>query len=225
MSGPRRPGRRVVRALAGVAGASLWLKLASMLALATVSTGAWSVGNVPEAERAARPLLIMNAMEPHKAHFNLGTTLAAGGDLAGAQGELRTALRLTTDEDDCPIRLNLALVLEARAAARVEQDDAAAAAELYAEAGAVVGGADRDCRKRSLAAVAKRLTGAQDSPPGTEQQPAAPEETGKPAEAPLPAEAKEGLEEIEARMTAGQGRQQSEDEPRGSTKSQVSRPW
>lgn len=225
MSGRARAARRVFGAIAGLAGVVLWLRIAGMLVLATVSTGAWNVGDFPEAERAARPLLIANALEAHKAHFNLGTALAATDDLAGARDELETALHLATGEDECPIRLNLALVLEAQAAARSEQQDAASAAELYAEARIVVERADTDCRKRLLAAVAKRLAGAADSPAATEEQPAAPEEPAQPAEAPLPAEAKEGLDEIEARMTAGQGRQQSEEEPRGSTKSEVSRPW
>ena len=130
----RSPRRLGLRLGLGVLAATMWLKIGTMLVAGLVATGAYAVQDYPRSERVGEFLLLGNVVESHTAQFNLGTARAAHGDLTGARDALRTALELTPAADECPVRLNLGLVLEALAARQTEAGQPEASRDFTGEA-------------------------------------------------------------------------------------------
>lgn len=202
------------------------VKVVTMLVLAVATVGSYAGEDYAQARTFAEFLLIGNVVETHTAHFNVGTARAAAGDLLGARHELRTALALTGKDAECPIRLNLSLVLEALATQQGEAGKTAADVDYLDEARSVLSEAPETCRAGPLANLDARLSDAAVPPPE------APVESGSPAEAvrtigiPVPADAAAALSEIDERMTAGQGRKDDEQEPTGDGRAApVDKPW
>jgi len=214
---------RIGAGLLYAVGAVVAVKVASMLVLALLASGSFADGELVGAERYATLQGVANVFEPHKAHFNRGTAQAAAGELEEARVSLRRALSVTTPDDDCVVRLNLALVLEALAD-RADLAEPSAGAEVRAEAQSMVGLAEDECRAGVLAPVEGRMTAsAAGAQPG--QDPTAP-----PADSAVPAPVPEtpdaSMDEVERRMQVGRSEQATEEEGLlDRTKSGVERSW
>lgn len=60
------------------------------------------------------PLHVANWLESHKAPFNQGVALFKKQDLTGAEAAFRQALETVPEVQECAVRINLALTLEAQ---------------------------------------------------------------------------------------------------------------
>jgi hypothetical protein len=145
----RRTRRRILAWSAPLLVASLvtGTKLVAMSGAADVARTALLAGQGDTAERAAATLALANVVETYKAPFAAGTVAASSAttvdQLHEAELLLREALRLAPAGDDCPVRLNLALVLEAIGDARSDSPERAAA--TYAAAHEVAAAAPAGC--------------------------------------------------------------------------------
>lgn len=203
-------------------GVLVWLKITSMLVLASIGTAAWAGAEYDLGADWTRWSLIANVIEPHRAHFNLGTARAAAGDLPGARSELEEALRLTDPADDCAVRLNLSLVLEASADA---PGNVAAEADRD-RARAVIDGAAESCRGTALDPVADRL-GTQPTPAVGDEPPPPPDESTVPAAVPAAEPNESELDALQDLMeTAWNDRNESETQSRNNpARDTVDKPW
>jgi hypothetical protein len=188
-----RRSRRATRGLRRIAwslGLLAWIKIGSMLLFALLVSVTWADGAYTASAGWARWSTVANILEPHRAHFNSGTASAAAGDLAGARRELERALTLTNREDECVVRLNLSLVLEAAADVAGSEDGPA---DLE-RARVVLAGAPAACREAQLDQIIDRIGAGPE--PAIEDEPPPPD--GEPAPAPAepsPAEL-EALEDV-----------------------------
>lgn len=139
----------------------LWSALPVVLALALAAkllATAWFGGqaaeafaraDAPAAESAASALTFANVLEPHKAPFAAGDAFVLRGDYTGARAAFEAALAGAPPEDECRVRVNLALSIERlsdAAAARIPD-----AVRLLDEALAVVKASPDGCFDRSEA--------------------------------------------------------------------------
>lgn len=197
-----------------------------MLVLASFATTAWNLGDFPGSQRLFGALLTANVVEPHRAHFNVGTAMAARDDLVPARQSLQTALALSSREDDCSVRLNLALVLEGLASKADEAPDATGATVFRDEAKAVIEGASPSCRNGDLESIAKRAQSAPPPPPPKPEEPVPGDKAPQEQAVPVAGEADPTLAELELRMEEGQKAQTSQDAPPGKGRADsVSKPW
>lgn len=120
-------------------------KVLSMYAFAHQSIRAYVVDDFAGAESAARGQDPLNVIEPYKAPFNLGTSLAGAERLPEARTELERALDLATGLEVCSVRINLALVVERMGDAARSDGDGAAAATLYGDALDITTGMPPEC--------------------------------------------------------------------------------
>lgn len=133
----------------------LWSALPVLLALALAAkllaaawfggqaAGAFARNDAPAAETAASALAFANFLEPHKAPFAAGDALALRGDYAGARAAFEAALAGAPPEDECRVRVNLALSIERlgdAAAANIPE-----AVRLFDEAADVVKASPDGC--------------------------------------------------------------------------------
>jgi hypothetical protein len=127
--------------LAVVAG----LKLILMVGLTGAAAGAYDRGDFGGAVTLSRWQTVLNVVEPWKAHFNVGDGLAGQKLLPDAQAEFERALELASPKEQCPVRVNLYLVLEVQGDAAFTAGDSAGASTLYGDALTVIGEADASC--------------------------------------------------------------------------------
>ncbi|WP_156761567.1 hypothetical protein [Microbacterium karelineae] len=120
-------------------------KILTMYAFAHASVAAHVRGDAPAAIAAAEGLQPLNWFEPWKAPYDLGVGLARAEHLGEARAEFERALPLATGLDVCPVRINLALVLE-RMGDAARSDDPARASALYDEALALTLETPEECR-------------------------------------------------------------------------------
>lgn len=204
--------RRTLFAIVGVLWLAVVVKLAAMAGLSTLVDAEWQQQDYRSSQRLGELELVGNAIEQHKAHFNLGTARAALGDLEGARSELDQALVLAGAIDECVIRRNLGLVLEATASA---SKDAAEAETLRSEARDAIDAAPGTCPPGPFAALQKRLGTAAGGKQDPAQQPTPdsepkPGEGDQPGQAPESPEVTDALKQIEARMGTGQQEQRTD---------------
>lgn len=206
----------------------LVVKIASMLVLALLVSASWASGDAPAARRFAELQLVANVFEPHKAHFNVGTAAAALGDLPAATDALTEALRLTPSDDECSVRVNLALVYEARADAATEAASSALADEHRLNALATLDAAPPACRSNPFETLRGRL-GAAMSAGADAGDSAAPDEGEQPVDAPADPAAEEedqALRDIREVMDGGRGEQVIDQKKQLSSPPRpVPRPW
>lgn len=129
------------------------------------------------AEESGRSFLRMSPFEDHKGHFAIGTARAAAGDLDAAESELTTALQTTPADDECAVRINLALVQEQQGNAFRDADDTDAANERYDAATATLQDAPEECRP-SGSSTDERMTGQEERVGGSQDQMNNPQEPG-----------------------------------------------
>lgn len=125
------------------------VKLIGMMLVSGQVASAYEREDYSAATSLARWLTVVNVIDPWKAHFAVGDGLAAQGLDPDAQLEFERALGLAAEEDQCPVRVNLSLVLERQgdaviAADATKRDEASA---FYDEALEVIDDADESCRQ------------------------------------------------------------------------------
>ena len=216
--------RHGVGIAAWVVGGVLWIKIASMLLLGSLTSVSWADEEYVGGERYASLATVGNLFEPHKALFNSGTMLAARGQLVDALQPLRDALRLADGQDECVVRLNLSLVLEALGTELDLAQQPDAAQVRRDEARAVLSPAPASCDSPELAEINVRL--GQGETPSAEPEPAAEAEAPSAAPAPIPPEQQAAVDELTSRMSTGRSELQTEEErtydrPEGTS----DRPW
>jgi len=205
-----------------LAAALLWAKIAAMLTLGVLAGASFADGEFVGGERYAEFSTIANIFEPHKALFNKGTLLAARGEFEAAVEPLEAALATGSSDDECDIRLNLALSLEQLSADldRAGRTDDAETRESRARA--VTSGASDSCLRDTLTDVADRLAArSDDAEPAEAPDPPQPQ-PGEEAEPEAPA----AVDEIKGRMATGQSEYAGDAELEfGDTDDAVERPW
>lgn len=142
----RRRKRRLAlwSAPAALAALAVAAKLLGVGSVGGAAAEAFDAGNKEGTSQAAGWLLFANVLEPHKALFASGDAHAMAGDFSAARNDFRKALDAGPGDDECKVRVNLALSIEklgdAAAAARDPQ-----ATALYNEASDVVKAAPASC--------------------------------------------------------------------------------
>jgi len=138
--------RRRIWVASGVLGATAGAAVAALFVAAQLGVTSYATGRYEQAASIGETLTQVPGADAAHGRFLQGTALAAAGDLGGAAEVLEDALsRAQAGGDDCGLRFNLALVLEARGDAATEP---ASAAALFDRAAAVASGAQADCRLR-----------------------------------------------------------------------------
>ncbi|EFG47868.1 tetratricopeptide repeat protein [Brevibacterium mcbrellneri ATCC 49030] len=130
----------------------------SFLALAS---SAYNKGNYDSAIAHAKRYDSFVPFDKHKGPFNVGTALAAKGELDAAEDELRTALDLTPERDECAVRQNLSAVIEEKSNVAWEADRRDEAKKLLEEAKKISTDAPEGCRqnqqKQNMDQAEKRM--------------------------------------------------------------------
>ena len=120
-------------------------KLIGMSIVASLALAAYNDGDYEKSAEYANWNLTANVIEPHKAHFDLGTAYLGSLLFQEARDELETALDTAPLPDSCDVRMNLSYAIEglgdnANTAGQFEK-----AAEFYQEAITVLAEADESC--------------------------------------------------------------------------------
>ncbi|CAD6000170.1 hypothetical protein [Agreia sp. COWG] len=144
------PQRRRFALLAlpfAVVAVAVAIKLIGMIALSSLGSAAYARGDFEGATALARWQTIANVIDPWKAHFAVGDGLAARQLDAEAEKEFDRALELAAPADECPVRVNLVVVLERQGDAALAADAAAVgeARAYYDRALDVIADADDAC--------------------------------------------------------------------------------
>lgn len=125
------------------------VKLIGVVLVSGQVAAAYEREDYVSATSSARWLTVLNVIEPWKAHFAVGDGLAGQGLDADAQAEFERALGMAAPADQCPVRVNLSLVLERQgdaviAADPTKRDEASA---FYDQALEIIDEADESCTR------------------------------------------------------------------------------
>ncbi|MFK0001033.1 hypothetical protein [Paenarthrobacter sp. NPDC090522] len=147
-SSARRRKRRLAwwSAPAALAALAVAAKLLSVGALGGAAAEAFAAGNQHGLSDAVGGLLFANVLEPHKALVASGDAHVLAGDFISARSDFTKALQAGPGDDECRIRVNLALSIEKLGDSAASSRDPQAAA-LYAEALEVVQEAPGSCHE------------------------------------------------------------------------------
>jgi len=130
----------------GVLGATAAAGVAALFLATQLGAASYATGRYEQAASIGETLVDVPGADAVHGRFLQGTSLAAAGDLEGATAALEDALHLVRPGgDDCGLRFNLALVLEARGDADA---DPVSAGALFDRAAVIASGAQEDCRLR-----------------------------------------------------------------------------
>jgi hypothetical protein len=123
------------------------VKLIGMMLVFGQVAAAYEREDYASATSLARWLTVVNVIDPWKAHLAVGDGLAGQGLDADAQAEFERALGLAAPRDQCPVRVNLSLVLERQGDAVIAADPSNRdeASAFYDEALVVIDDADQSC--------------------------------------------------------------------------------
>lgn len=92
-----------------------------------------------------RKLKLFNVIDSYKAYFADGDRYLLEGKLADAESEFKKSLALVDQDESCPVRVNLAVVLEARGDVKNNEKHRDQAKPLWQEALTVVQQAPAGC--------------------------------------------------------------------------------
>ncbi|WP_457950365.1 hypothetical protein ACTAQI_07170 [Pseudarthrobacter sp. alpha12b] len=122
-------------------------KFLSVDVLAHRAAAGFEAGNASAVDAAAGALGVANVVEPHKALFAGGDAAVLAGDYGTARTLFKQSLTMVPggSGDECPVRVNLTLVIERLGDQRLQAGDPASAAFLFKEALAVAGQAPERC--------------------------------------------------------------------------------
>ena len=225
----RRPA--LWSAVPAVAALAVAAKLLSVGVLGGSASEAFAARQQEDLGRASAWLLYVNVLEPHKAHVASGDAHAMAGDFAAARKDFASALSSGPGNDECRVRVNLALSIEklGDAAAQARRPDAGT---LFAEALAVVqesppachqeGRANADGEGEALDSARERLTRkkADNGAPDDAQSP-----TGQPPAPPQQEQLRKLQESAEQAQRERQEGQDREKYLNGPDTPGVDRPW
>ena len=121
------------------------VKLIAMAIIASLALAAFSDGDYEKSAEYSRWNLSANVIEPHKAHFNLGTAYLGSELYQEARDELEEALETAPLPDECAVRLNLSYAIEGLGDAADGAGEFERASDLYLEAIDVLAEADESC--------------------------------------------------------------------------------
>lgn len=122
------------------------VKLIAMTILGALAAAAYARDDFSQAANLSRAQTVLNIIDPWKPHYNTGTALARQGLLDNARSELERALELAAPDQQCPVRVNLALTIEMQGDAVVAASGKTPPAiDLYQQALAVIQGSDQSC--------------------------------------------------------------------------------
>ena len=121
------------------------VKLIAMAIISALALAAFNDGNYEKSAEYARWNLTANVIEPHKAHFNLGTAYLGLELYQESRDELEIALETAPLPDSCDVRLNLSYAIEGLGDAANGEGEFQKAADLYNEAIVVLQEADDSC--------------------------------------------------------------------------------
>ena len=123
-------------------------KLLSLGLLARQAAAGFEAGNASAVGGAAGGLGIANLAEPHKAPFAAGDAAVLAGDDQAARTLFEQSLAMVAggSGDECPVRVNLVLVIERLGDQRLQTGDPASAVPLFKQALDVAGQAPESCR-------------------------------------------------------------------------------
>ena len=127
-------------------------KIFSLGVLGNSAAEGFKRGDTAAVGSAASALAIANIFEPHKALFAAGDALVLEEDYAGARVRFEEALAAAPESDDCKIRVNLVLTIEALGDSAQASGDSSEAAGLYAEGLAAIKEAPAECFPESRSA-------------------------------------------------------------------------
>ena len=226
------------------------LKLLSMSVFAQQAIWAFDGKDGAGVSAAADGMGVADIVETHKSHFARGDAYVLAGDYTRARAAFEEALRRTGSDDECTVRVNLALSIEKLAAAAQEAGDAARATTLYDEGLTVIGDAPEGCfepdspqnqrqqgerldeaeeRMQRERAEAQPQTGQQPQGQSNQQPGPSPSPSQDPAQTAEEQAQQERLEELEQKSDAGQ-QERAESEQRRDylerpPQAPVDRPW
>nr|WP_217509209.1 hypothetical protein [Pseudarthrobacter sp. C4D7] len=210
-------------------------KLLSLGILADRAATGFAAGDADAVHAAADGLGLANVVERHKAPFAAGDAAALAGDDGAARALFEESLGLVPagSTDECPVRVNLVLVIERLGDQRVQAGDPASAVPLFKEAldagarapeGCLAAGSETGGR---LAAARERLEGklsaANQSPhpePAPGEQPS-PEPSADPRQDQLK-QLQDSARQAERERNSGREREEYLD---GSSGTAPERPW
>ncbi len=214
----------------------LAVKLLSMYPLAHQAIVSHVMGDHSGTVRAGQGQEFLNIVERHKAPFNHGVGLASAGQLPEARAKFEEALDLASGLDVCPVRVNLALVIERMGDLAAREGAADKAMALYGEALLITIETPPECDspeadqassdpdrslQDTLDDLEERLRDKQQQsgqPPG---QPEGPE-----PQEPAPGPTQEQLDELQRRLEQGaEERQQHERGDDDGPGAGTDRPW
>ena len=121
------------------------VKFIAMTIIAALALAAFNDGDYEKSAEYSRWNLTANVIEPHKAHFGLGTAYLGLTLYQEARDELEIALETAPLPDSCDVRLNLSYAIEGLGDAANGEGDFQKAADLYREAIVVLQEADKSC--------------------------------------------------------------------------------
>ena len=121
------------------------VKFIAMTIIAALALAAFNDGDYEKSAEYSRWNLTANVIEPHKAHFGLGTAYLGLTLYQEARDELEIALETAPLPDSCDVRLNLSYAIEGLGDTANGEGDFQKAADLYREAIVVLQEADKSC--------------------------------------------------------------------------------
>lgn len=222
-----------------LAGLAVSAKLLSMYGFANQAITAFARSDAAGTVAAAEALQPFDYVERWIAPYDLGVGLATGEQLAEARAEFETALEHATGYDVCPVRINLALVIE-RMGDDVQAESPQEAAALYDEALTITAETPEECRSEeaqqnspdperdpnvSLDGLEERLTQKQTETPPEQQEPS--DEPDDEQEQQGSSPDSDALDQLEDQLESGaRDREESgrDDDGEGSG-SQAEKPW
>lgn len=124
---------------------ALAFKLVAMSMVASLALTAYNDGDYEKSAEHASWNLTANIIEPHKAHFGLGTAYLGSELFHEARDELEIALETAPLPDACDVRLNLSYAIEGLGDNANTAGDFDEAAAFYQEAITVLAEGDESC--------------------------------------------------------------------------------
>lgn len=121
------------------------VKLIAMSIIAALALAAYNDGDYERSAVYARMNLTANFIEPHKAHFDLGTAYLGSRLFQEAREELEIALETAPLPDSCDVRMNLSYAIEGLGDVAAEAGEYQKSADLYLDAAAVLAESDESC--------------------------------------------------------------------------------
>lgn len=120
-------------------------KLIAMAIVASLALAAYNDGDYEKSAEYANWNLTANVIEPHKAHFDLGTAYLGSLLFQEARDELETALETAPLPDSCDVRMNLSYAIEGLGDNANTAGEFEKAAAFYQEAIDVLAEGDESC--------------------------------------------------------------------------------